>query len=117
MAKHGVTEFLSAFRDTTVRFADHETDLWIELDANGCIQRVWPGFTRALGYAEANILGRPIIDLIDIDTLAMFIKSFGWYDRPYPAFRMMHRGGGLVKVRMEWYEFMSDCCRIILRVV
>lgn len=117
MAKHGVTEFLSVFRDEAARFADAETDLLILLDEQGCIARVWPGFTRALGYEEKNILGRPLIDLIDVDTLAMFIKSFGWYPRPYPLFRMLHRGGGMVVVRMEWYEFTKDNCRLILRVV
>ena len=115
MVKHGVTEFLSAFKDTTARFADHETDLWIELDGQGCIYRVWPGFTKALGYEESNILGTPIINFIDLDTLAIFIKSFGWNERQ--TFNMLHRGGGLVSVRMEWYEFIKDNCNLILRPI
>lgn len=113
--KHGVTEFLSAFKDETVRFSDAETDLWILLDGKGCIRRVWPGFTRALGYNEVNIIGNPITDYIDIDTLAVFIKSFGWKNRE--PFRMLRRGGGLVTVRMEWYEFTPGNCRMILRLV
>jgi hypothetical protein len=108
---------LSVFKDTTARFADHETDLWVELDGKGCIRRVWPGFERALGYKEANILACPIIDFVDLDTLALFIKSFDWYDRPYPKFKMLHKGGGLVEVRMEWREFTPDCCRIIMRLI
>jgi hypothetical protein len=115
VVKHGVTEFLSAFRDTTARFADHETDLWIELDGQGLVYRIWPGFERALGYKEQNILGNPIIDFVDINTLATFIKSFGWNERQ--PFNMLHRGGGLVAVRMEWYEFIPEKCRIILRLV
>lgn len=116
-AKYGVTQFLSVFTDVTVRFSDHETDLWILLNENGCIKRVWPGFEKALGYKQENILGCPIIDFIDVDTLALFIKSFAWYDKPYPAFNMLHAGEGLVRVRMEWREFVKDECYIILRLL
>ena len=35
-----------------------------------------------------------------------------------PAFKMLHRGGGLVTVRMEWYQFIEDrYCYIILRLI
>lgn len=115
MAKHTVTEFLSVFTDRTAKFADAETDLLILLDSNGCFEYVYAGFTRALGYTETGIHGQAIIDFIDPDTLAMFIKSFGWYSHPYPPFKMLHRGGGLVTVRMEWFEFTRDNCWLILR--
>ncbi len=115
--KHGVTQFLSAITDPLARFSNHETDLWILLNERGCIKWVWPGFERALGYRVENILGCPIIDFIDIDTLATFIKSFDWYNKPYPPFKMLHRGGGLVDVRMEWREFVKDECYIILRLI
>jgi PAS domain-containing protein len=90
--------------------------LLIALDHNGCFERVYPGFTKALGYEERDVLGRPIIDLITEDSLAYFIKSFGWYDPPRPVFRMLHRDNGIVAVRMEWYEFVQGKGRIILRL-
>lgn len=115
MARHSVTEFLSTFKDRNARFADHEKDLWICLDGKGCIIQVWPGFTRATGYTESDVLSFPIIDFIDLETLATFIKSFGWYERQ--PFNMLHKGGGLVMVRMDWYEFLPNECNMILRLL
>lgn len=115
--RRGVTEFLNVFRDAAARFADHESDLLILLDKQGCIERVYQGFTQALGYTAADVLGKPIIDFIDIDSLSIFIKSFGWYNAPRPPFKMLHKGGGLVDVRMEWYEFQGYNGYLILRLV
>ncbi len=114
--RRGVTQFLSAFNDIHVKFADLETDLWIWLDKDGHIKRVWPGFTRALGYTEQDVAGIGITRLVDVNDLAIFIKNFSWYDtKERRPFRMYHKGGGEVWMRLITVGFARGEAHIILR--
>lgn len=114
MVKHGVTEFLQAFHDLGVAFCDMETDILILLDEQGNIERVYPGFTRALGYTESDVLGYGVLRLVDGRDTAAFVKSFNLLPRPAP-FRMFHKDGSEVWVRLEAARFIDKHGFLIIR--
>lgn len=106
MEKHGVTEFLITFKNLGIRFSDLETDLLIVVDGRGRITRAFPGFTQALGYTEAEVLGWNIMRIIETRDMPAFVKSFTWpQKRP---FRMLHKNNGEVWCRLVNWEFADE---------
>jgi PAS domain S-box-containing protein len=109
----GVTAFLDAFSDTNLQLCDMETDLLIVLDGQGQITRTYPGFTKALGYTEADVLGMNIMRLIESDDVMTFVKAATGFPYPRP-FRMTHKGGGVVKVKLEAAQFNDQQCGYLI---
>jgi PAS domain S-box-containing protein len=112
----GVTAFLDAFRDINLQLCDMETDLLIVLDEQGQITRTYPGFTKALGYSEAEVLGLGIVRLINGDDMMIFVKAATGFPYPRP-FKMMHKGGSEVMVRLVAAQFVDQCGYLIMRRV
>jgi PAS domain S-box-containing protein len=113
VSKHGVTEFLRVFEDTTTVFFNIETDLLVVLDENGDINRVNPAFTRNLGYEETDVLRMPIIRLVRSEDWSAFLNAF---TAPEPKpFRMLHQGEGEITVRLIAVRFKSGRGFIVLR--
>jgi PAS domain S-box-containing protein len=106
IANLSVTKFLDTFKSLGIKFSDLETDLLIVVDGRGRMVRVFPGFTAALGYTEADVLGWGIMRIIDARDMPAFIKSFTWPDRK--PFRMFHKDGGEVWVKLENWDFADE---------
>lgn len=113
MAKHGVTEFLQVYEGIAGTFFDIESDLLIVLDKQGGIERVNPSWERITGYTESDVLRNAIIHYVDVDDYARFIRGFT-ESHPEP-FRLLHKGGGLVRVRLIACRFRQGRGFIVLR--
>jgi len=115
VSKHGVTEFLALFADVGTTFFDIESDLLIVLDGQGGIERVNPAFERTLDRIESEVLRVPIIQLIDANDWAKFIRGF---TEIHPeAVRMLRKGNGDVLVRLVACRFKGGRGFIVLRKV
>lgn len=101
MAKHGVTQYLTALSDVGMVFFEITPDLLIYLDQNGEISRVNPAFIKRTGYAEIDVMGKGIAQLIEPYDLAKFIKQF----RQKPVVSLLHRETGRVRVKLVSYRF------------
>lgn len=121
-ARRSVTQFLRAFNSYAQRFFEMEPDLEIVLDAQGNIIKVNPAFEKVLGYAEHEVRGTHIGQLIHGNDTAKFIRSFSLISGVY-SFRMLQRGGGDVEVTMLRAQFVKVLdedgreCFLILRTV
>lgn len=117
-----VTRFLRAFNSYSQKFFEMEPDLEIVLDAQGNIIKVNPAFERALGYAEHEVRGTHIGQLVHTSDTAKFIRSFSLVSGVY-SFRLLQRGGGDVEVTMMNAQFVRVLnesgreCFLILRTV
>ena len=108
MAKHGVTEFLDVFQSDGTIFFDVETDLLVKLDGGGNIMRVNPAFEKELGYSERDVIGKNLIEIAAMRDL----------DKLDPkAFRLLHKGGGEVIVRVEAWKYHRYCHYAIFRKI
>lgn len=111
--RHGVTEFLGVFQDVATTFFDLESDILIVLDTRGDIERVNPAWEHVTGYTESEVLRNAIIHYVDVDDYAVFIHAF---TDPHPKpFRMLHKGGGVVGVRLVACRFKQGRGFIVLR--
>lgn len=103
MVKHGVTEFLQIFQSISQTFLQLESDLLIVLDDFGNIVRVYPGFEKATGRLEYEVLGLPVIALIPQGDLPKFMRSF----QTMESFRLLHKDHGIVTVYLDNYAFVN----------
>lgn len=101
VAKHGVTQYLTALSDVGMVFFEITPDLLIYLDQNGEISRVNPAFIKKTGYSEIEVMGKGIAQLIDPYDLAEFIRTF----RQRPIVRLLHRETGTIRVKLVAYRF------------
>jgi PAS domain S-box-containing protein len=115
VVKHGVTEFLNVFQDLGIQFFDLETDLLVMLDDQGNIERVNPAWSRALGYAEADMLGRGLARFVLMDDLSKFLNAFTSVT-PQP-FRLLHCEHGEVRARLVAWRHQNRHSYIILRSI
>ncbi len=111
--RHGVTEFLQVFEDFGQQFFSLETDMLVMLDRNGNICRVNPAFETLTGYAESDVLGHGVTHFVDLNDLGKFLNAFTAV-KPSP-FRMLHKGGGLVTMRLVSWRHRANKSYIILR--
>jgi PAS domain S-box-containing protein len=116
VAKRGVTEFLQVFQDVGATFFDLETDVLVVLDDRGNIERTNPAFARVLGYTEHDVFGCGLVQFVTVDDLAKFIKAFNWVPRP-ESFRMLHRGGGVINMKLVAARFRNRKGYLVLRQV
>jgi PAS domain S-box-containing protein len=108
-----LTGFLRLFEDVAVTFFDLTPDWFVLLDRNGCIRRVNKAFQADTGYEERTILGATIVQLIAEKDLTHFMRAF---DQPWtrataasaPAFGVLHRSAGVVRVQLVRYQFKPD---------
>lgn len=117
-----VTRFLRAFNSYSQKFFEMESDYEIVLDAQGNIVKVNPAFEKGLRYAEYEVKGIHISQLIHMNDTAKFIRSFSLVPGVY-SFRMLKHGGGDVEVAMINAQFVRMLdergreCFLILRPV
>lgn len=102
MAKRGVTEFLNVFEGIGATFYDISPDALIVLSDKGIVERVNPAFEKMTGYAEQDVTGKMITQII----------TFDGRDDPI---RLLHRGDGEIKCRVVASRFRGDKVYLVLR--
>lgn len=104
ISRHGVTEFLDAFRHFAFKFYELEPDLLVVLDGDGEIIRVNPAFVEVTGRRERDVQGLSIVRLVAEADLSKFMRSFD-LDRDGAAFRLLRAESGTVEVRLVRFFF------------
>ena len=115
VSKHGVTQYLTAFSDVGMVFFEITPDLLVWLDEDGNIKRVNPAFVKSTDYAEMDLLGKGIAQLIEPYDLATFLKTFRLKRRP--IVRLLHRETGQVRVKLVAYRFRKSYGYLEFRLV
>ncbi len=62
---------------TMTRFFENSQDLMCVAGTDGFFKEVSPSFTEVLGYAVSELLGRPFLDFVHKDDIALTIKEVG----------------------------------------
>ena len=96
-------------------FFEITPDLLVWLDEDGNIKRVNPAFVKSTDYAEMDLLGKGIAQLIEPYDLATFLKTFRLKRRP--IVRLLHRETGQVRVKLVAYRFRKSYGYLEFRLV
>lgn len=107
MTKHGVTEFLRAFKDQHLIFVEAETDFLITVDEVGRVVYVNPAVEERLERRRAQFLHHEIAQFINENDLARFIHSFDKSRDPEPI-RFLKWGNGEVAATMINFIFQQN---------
>ena len=107
MAKHGVTEFLRAFKDEHLIFFDAETDFLITVDEIGRVVDVNPAVVEKLERSREQFLYHEIVQFISENDLARFIHAFDKL-REREQIRFLKFGKGEIIVTMINFVFKQN---------
>lgn len=92
--------------------ADRATDIIITYGADGVVTYVSPSIETVSGFAPAEVVGRPVTNLIHPDDVPKLAEDFREFVRSPPEW--MHRGvtyRGLTRSGVRWFEARTSIIR------